>query len=94
MTLSYNKDSSFSVRYQDILEDQIQIAIHDIFVDCFQNPTDELSHILVDKEEYRDFYESNLRCWEAKEDYKKCSKLKKLYERNLLNEKNGDEETS
>lgn len=91
MNLDYNKDSSFSGKYQHILEDQIQVAIHDIFIDCFQNPTEEIEQILMDKKEYKDFYESNLKFWEKREDYKKCSKLKKLYEEYILKDNNEDE---
>ena len=91
MTLSYDKDSSFSEKYQGILEDHIQVAVHDIFIDCFQNPTEELRQILISKEEYKEFYESNLNFWEKREDYRKCSKLKKLYDEYLLKESNEDE---
>ena len=84
MILSYEKDSSFSDKSQEILEDHIQVAIHDILIDCFENPSEELKKVLHNKEDYLEFYESNLQFWEKREEYKKCSKLKKLYEDYLV----------
>jgi pyoverdine/dityrosine biosynthesis protein Dit1 len=84
MTLSYEKNSSFSPKINDILDEHIQIAIHDIFMDCFETPSEELGKVLPGEDDYKDFYESNLKFWEAREEYKKCSKLKKMYEKNCI----------
>jgi pyoverdine/dityrosine biosynthesis protein Dit1 len=84
MVLSYDKNSSFSDKIQDILEDHIQVAIHDIFMDCFENPSEEIGKVLSSEDDYKEFYESNLKFWEKREEYKKCSKLKKLYDDHLV----------